>query len=373
MKAVNVVFGREISDDERKLIGFASEQIISCKVNDNTVCLSLDDDADEEEICSNLKKLVIEKSTSYSPDVFSSNEVARTFCSIESLEQSNIIRRYEDGSVVMNELGVKLYSYFDELCANVVEEYKPVRKKYPTILPISVLNKTNYLATSPQYIHLCSTFNETISEYQQAQELYNGNGLSKIMKRPEHVLSPSACFHLYHDLRNQTLPGSGVYTMRQNVFRNEGRFNWSDLSRLRDYNVREIVFIGDHDYVSEVRTKIMEATTSLFKKLGMTFTIISTSDPFIMPEMQRYKNIQRKQKVKYELQLNNSESHKTACASFNLHGVAFSSKFKFHVEGSEVTESGCVGFGLERIVIAFLNQYGTDQDNWPQLIRDKFK
>lgn len=373
MKDINVTFDREISDDKKRMIGFASEQIISYTINGNTVCLSLDDDADEEKICTNLKHLVTEKRTSYDSDVFSFNDMKRIYYNMEYLEQSNIIKRYGDGLVVMNELGLKLYSCFDKLCVSVVDKYKPVHKKYPTMLPISALNKTNYLVSSPQYIHLCSAFNETIDDYQQAQQLYNDNVLSKIMKRPEHVLSPSACFHLYHDLRDQILPGPSIYTMRQNVFRNEGRFNWSDLSRLRDYNVREIVFIGNHDFVSEMRIKIMEETTRLFKALGMTFSIISTSDPFIMPEMQRYKNIQKKLKVKYELQLNNSENHKTACASFNLHGIAFSSKFKFLVEGSEVTESGCVGFGLERIVIAFLNQYGIAQDNWPQLIRDNFK
>lgn len=33
--------------------------------------------------------------------------------------------------------------------------------------------------------------------------------------------------------------------------------------------------------------------------------------------------------------------------------------------------TGCVGFGLERWVIAFVSQYGVDPNNWPQKVKVK--
>jgi len=373
MKTIDLNFDKKISEEEERMIGFASEKIISYDITDNSVSLTLTDDSDSEMICKKLKQLISGKGIIYKPEVYASNVMCKNYFGMNVITESEIIKKYEDGSVVLNDTGIRLFSCFDQLCLGIVEKFNPIRKKYPTIIPISVLYKTNYLATSPQYIHLCSTFDETIDEYQQAQELYTQDSLTEIMKKPKYALSPSACFHLYQELKNQIIPKPVIYTMRQNVFRNEGRFNWTDLSRLRDYNVREIVFIGDHEFVDTIRTKIMETTADLFRELGMSFSIISTSDPFIMPEMQRYRNIQRRQKVKYELQLNNNKSHRTACASYNLHGVAFSGKFNFNIEGIEVTESGCVGFGLERIVIAFLNQFGMNQNNWPRLIRENIK
>ena len=35
--------------------------------------------------------------------------------------------------------------------------------------------------------------------------------------------------------------------------------------------------------------------------------------------------------------------------------------------------TGCVGFGLERWVIAFLSQFGAEPDNWPQSIKKKWE
>ena len=36
-------------------------------------------------------------------------------------------------------------------------------------------------------------------------------------------------------------------------FRNEGRFNYSEIGRLMGYHVREIVMIGSADFVSNIR------------------------------------------------------------------------------------------------------------------------
>ena len=156
--------------------------------------------------------------------------------------------------------------------------------------------------------------------------------------------------------------------MRQNVFRNEGRFNWGDLTRLQDYNIREIVFIGDHDYVLSVRKKLIDSTIELFSSLDMKFDIRSASDMFVIPSMQKYKLFQEYNEAKYELQINRADELTCACASFNIHGNAFSNKFHFKVKNVANTESGCVGFGLERIIITFLNQFGIKRSKWPHLV-----
>jgi seryl-tRNA synthetase len=61
--------------------------------------------------------------------------------------------------------------------------------------------------------------------------------------------------------------------------------------------------------------------------------------------MQKYKKIQLKNKVKYEVRLARNLS------SF----------------------SGCVGFGLDRWIIGFLTQYGIDERKWPDIVREKLK
>ena len=37
------------------------------------------------------------------------------------------------------------------------------------------------------------------------------------------------------------------------------------------------------------------------------------------------------------------------------------------------TVTGCIGFGLERWVIAFISQFGIDINNWPDEIKNAYK
>ena len=85
--------------------------------------------------------------------------------------------------------------------------------------------------------------------------------------------------------------------------------------------------------------------------------------------MQKYKTIQLLDNSKYELRLNLSSDKQISTASFNLHGTAFTYPFNIGVSGVEEAVTGCVGFGLERWVIAFLCQFGTNPDNWPETVR----
>ncbi len=57
-----------------------------------------------------------------------------------------------------------------------------------------------------------------------------------------------------------------------------------------------------------------------------------------------------------------------AVASFNLHGFNFTRPFGISVNGTE-TVTGCVGFGLERMVLAFLSQFGMEESCWPEEVR----
>jgi seryl-tRNA synthetase len=85
--------------------------------------------------------------------------------------------------------------------------------------------------------------------------------------------------------------------------------------------------------------------------------IKTASDPFVIPNMQRFKKLQLKNKVKYEARLNYSKEQKMSAASFNFHGKTFTYPFNIKVEMEEDTVTGCVGYGIERWVLAYLSQY----------------
>ena len=93
------------------------------------------------------------------------------------------------------------------------------------------------------------------------------------------------------------------------------------------------------------------------------------ADAFIMPKMIKYKKYQKMEKSKYEVRVSYDKDHTLAAASLNLHGTAFTSPFHIKVKGVDNPVSGCVGFGIERWILVFLAQYGTDSACWPDEVK----
>lgn len=75
------------------------------------------------------------------------------------------------------------------------------------------------------------------------------------------------------------------------------------------------------------------------------------------------------EKSKYEVRVSYDKDHTLAAASLNLHGTAFTSPFHIKVKGVDNPVSGCVGFGIERWILVFLAQYGTDSACWPDEVK----
>lgn len=371
MKEIKVNCNSIISDEERRLISFASEDIEDYEINDSELILKLNDNADEEVVNKNIIKILKGKSDNKDEvKIIKEKQRDLIYTLDEEIFKSGIIKRESKGCISLSKLGILLFDFFDEFFLSIIKDETYEMRQFPTLLNTDVLNSTNYISTSPQYIMFCSRVKETVSEYENLQKKYFTKKINTSLSYPTYALSPSACFHLYQSIKGKKIKGNSIFTLKQNVFRNEGRFNWGEIERLQDYHVREIVMIGNHDYVVDKREMFINKSMELLEKLKMNYAISVACDPFIMPVMQRYKDIQMKNRVKYELRLNVSDKKTIACGSFNLHGTAFSNRFKFEVENCDITESGCIGFGIERLIIAFLKQYGTEISRWPNIVKD---
>ena len=60
-----------------------------------------------------------------------------------------------------------------------------------------------------------------------------------------------------------------------------------------------------------------------------------------------------------------------ACGSVNLHGNFFGKRFGFNCANGEPAQTGCVGLGIERWVLAAFTQHGFDERRWPESIRKR--
>lgn len=360
------------SDELVKNIGFVSEEITEYHLNGNELFVTVTDNCDEVDI----EKSIIEYeekfvSEQFEKSVFSFQDDQRYY--YEDVYHNCDVHYFGHGNIALNGIAEFLFRFFDKEFEHLALQHNAKRKIYPALLPIDAYQKTGYLRRSPQYaIFCCNTF-EDFHKLEHLNRSINEGKIDSVLKKPEFALSPSACFHTYLEYENQNLNQNSLFTFCQNVFRNEGRFNFIETGRLMDYHVREIVMIGSDEYVSSIRSQLMDDTIELLKCWNLCGTVVVASDPFVMPKTQKLKKIQRAEKTKYEVRLNCSPNHKISVASFNLHEQAFTQPFGIKVKGCENTVTGCIGFGIERWVLAFLSQFGTNPDAWPKEICDIYR
>ena len=360
------------TDEFKKIIGFVSEEIISFELKKSVLKINLKRKDDNKEIQKTITELASNfiSSANMGSTIFLNEEKKKIY---QHLNFAGV-NKLDEGMICLDDKALFLYKYFDEVFKKIAfsADDNCIEKLYPVMLPTTQYKKTGYLRNSPQYALFCCCVCEDIKKLQNLEANVDGNQIKKYLKYPKYALSPSACFHSYIEYQNKTLEKCQLLTFTQSVFRNEGRFNYSEFGRLKDYHVREIVLFGNMDYVVRKRMEIMNKAIQILKNFNLNGDVEVSADAFIVPKMQKYKKIQFFDKSKYEMHLKYQDKSKIAVASFNLHGTAFTDPFKIKINGCEEAVTGCVGFGLERWVLAFLSQYGTNVSEWPTQIKEEF-
>lgn len=373
MKSVIVTLDKNVDKQELlKNIGFISEDILEYALKGNTLRVNVSSKVNELDIEDKLKSYV-GNFVSFDNDeiLYYSDDSSRSYYD-DIYESTEDIHYFGHGNIALEGTAKFLFDFFDSKFEKIALGFGAKPKIYPVLLPVKAYQQTGYLKRSPQYaIFCCNTF-EDIDKLEDLQHNIQNDNIQLSLKQPTFALSPSACFHTYLEYENTVLNSDSVYTFCQSVFRNEGRFSFSEIGRLMDYHVREIVMIGSIDFVSTMRQEFLSKLVAIMTDWNLNFSVNVAADPFIMPKMQKLKKIQKVEKSKYEVKLNCNSSHKISVASFNLHGSAFTDPFNIKVKNNDDTVTGCIGFGIERWVIAFICQYGTEPSKWPEEIKNEY-
>lgn len=353
----------------KKCIPFISLDIDDYTINENILELKIKEGANTSLIQTNVQNTINKfvSNSEMNEHIFvADNNDKKYFINI--IDNKNI-EVLSEGSISLHDKAAMLFDFFDEKFKNMALEIGAKIEHYPTMLPVEDYRKTGYLRTSPQYSIFCCN---SIEDFSQLEKIHyaNSDKLKSLISEPKEALSPAACFHTYCSHKNQTLEKPTVYTFNQAVFRNEGRFNWQDFGRLKDYHVREVVFFGDDIFVKNKRKNLLDLVVDFLNELNLCFCVTTANDPFVMPNMQKFKKIQLQEGSKYELLLKYDSDKSIAVASFNIHGTAFTNPFNIKITDVDTSVTGCVGFGIERWVLAFIAQYGWDDTNWPLAIKE---
>ncbi|HPH64783.1 MAG TPA: hypothetical protein PLF40_03530, partial [Kofleriaceae bacterium] len=66
-----------------------------------------------------------------------------------------------------------------------------------------------------------------------------------------------------------------------------------------------------------------------------------------------------------------SVDNPTAVCSFNFHQDKFAAKYDIKTADGEMANTACLGFGLERCVMALFQTHGFDPGLWPREVRSR--
>jgi seryl-tRNA synthetase len=242
---------------------------------------------------------------------------------------------------------------------------------FPPVIDRVILEKVDYMDSFP---HLAGTVHSFFGKDKQAKELsakiHAGDPWGEQMGITAVTLNPAACYPVYPSLGGAPLPEQGrLVTMTNWVFRHEPS---PEPTRMQAFRVREFVRAGTPDMVVEWRDQWLQRGLTLLTELGLPARSDVAADPFFGRGGKMLQDGQKAQKLKFEVLVPViSETDPTACCSFNYHVDKFGGLFDIKTADGEVAHTACLGFGLERCVMALFKAHGFVPAEWPAAVRAK--
>jgi seryl-tRNA synthetase len=239
---------------------------------------------------------------------------------------------------------------------------------FPPVINRQVLEKVNYLDSFP---HLCGAVYSFFGKEAQARALseriHEGKPWSDMLGLTDVVLNPAACYPVYPTMTGTVPQGGRLITMLNWVYRHEPS---PEPTRMQSFRVREFVRVGTPDEVVEWRDMWLQRGLTLLRSLGLAASEEVASDPFFGRSGKMLAVSQKEQRLKFEVVVPViSAESPTAVCSFNFHQEHFGHTFDIRTSDGETANSACLGFGLERIVMALFKAHGFEVGQWPAEIR----
>ncbi|MBN2560292.1 MAG: hypothetical protein JXQ75_05120 [Phycisphaerae bacterium] len=326
---------------------------------------------------SGLVKRLLYISRSINKDLLYENSVDHPYGEdpIVHLLESRDVIKVADGLYLYQGEFWRVFQALHDYVKRLAREYEAVEQEYPVLWPIDLFRKINYFAEFPQQAILSTSVKgsfedkESFAQRYATGEDYESVAVTEHMADCRHGLQPAVCDLCYYTLSNETDYQNTIYTTYNKVFRNE--YSTTDsLDRLLAFSVRDIMFVGDRDFVLDVRQRLIEDLIEFLRILDLNCRIETASDPFFTNDSAMKAVFQNTARLKYELlaRLNHSGVY-IAVGSINLHLDFFGRAFNIRLPDGTFAHSGCIGIGFERLAYALYCQYGPDLGGWPTELR----
>lgn len=240
--------------------------------------------------------------------------------------------------------------------------------RFAPVLPRQILRQTGYMENFP---HLCGSVHAFAGDNAQHAALVErvkaGGDWTPFLAQTDVALTPAACYPLYPTLRGRLPVGGRLFDVTGDCFRHEPS---DDPARMQSFRMRENIRVGAPQDVIEWRAKWIERGQKLLTDLGLAPRRELASDPFFGRGGKLMKTNQAALELKFEMLVTiASEDAPTAVASFNYHQDHFGKTFGIEEAGGGPAHTACMGFGLERVVLALFVAHGLDTAKWPAAVK----
>lgn len=284
------------------------------------------------------------------------------------VESGLIVPTRVPGSFGRNAVFEDVLARFDGLVMQLAKDDAAEFFVFPPVIDRTIIEKTAYLDSFP---NLAGTIFSFFGNEREAKALSakvnEGQPWADTQGMTEVCLNPAACYPIYPTMTGK-LPEKGrLITMFQWVYRHEPSM---EPTRMQSFRVREFVRAGSPDAVVAWRDMWLQRGVELLESLGLPAKPDVAADPFFGRTGKMLANAQIDQKLKFEVLIPVISREKpTACCSFNYHQEKFGDAFGIHAADDSVAHTACLGFGLERCVMALFKTHGFRPEQWPSGVR----
>jgi seryl-tRNA synthetase len=280
------------------------------------------------------------------------------------------------GIYAVGPLLARLIDYFEGHFLRLADSFGAEPYRFPTLIPARYLERVNYFRAFPHSLTFVTHLREdldAIDEFaQHAACTEHGLNTPLASFAPiQTLLSPAVCYHLYFSLADRPLPGGRLAaTAVGNCFRYEA-LNLASLERLWNFTMREVIFVGPKEFVLENREIARQRMAPVLEQVGLAYRVESANDPFFIGEFRKQAAFQSAFQLKFEIRASLPYKPGTlAVGSYNYHQDFFGRSLNITLPDGSPAHTGCVAFGLERVALAFLAQYGLDPRDWPPAVQE---
>ena len=256
----------------------------------------------------------------------------------------------------------------DACILGTASEDRVERLAFPPVIDRAIVERSGYMESFPT---LCGAVHSFVGDERESRaisaRIADGGPWGDLLAQTDLVLNPAACYPFYPTCRG-TMTGAGRHvTMLAWVFRQEPSL---EPTRMRSFRVREFVRVGAPADVIRWRDEWLERGLEILRSLHLQAHAMAAADPFFGRGGRILAAGQIEQKLKFEVLVPViSAEQPTACCSFNYHQDKFGTAFGILLETGEVAHSACLGFGLERLVMALFKAHGFEPAFWPADVR----